>query len=371
MEISKSAETLLAAFDIASGGRVKIELYTIRAAFLSAFPQWQGSADRRERLRVLLDELSAAERVRLPGDLRRAWEPMPAPSLPKWLMIVRQDGPESKTFDHRTFPWVDEMVFVSGLRTVANPEELSRIHEFLKDHPERRPIVPVKERSFQLFGDEKRLDTLRKTKLFDAKRLTLALLRCRDVPASLQCVPAPNRSSSTWLIVENEAAFHSFIRLNRRLALHAGIVLGSGRNVLRAVDFLATLNATSTQRDYLYFGDIDRDGIEIPALLDRRLQKCTGHRVIPAEQYYDWLLSNSGISGDSPAGQEINPLLSWFSPTLGIRVQAALARGRPLVQEAIGWEFLSAQYNIARITNVDPEDVGFWEGESAVRLVDE
>jgi hypothetical protein len=35
----------------------------------------------------------------------------------------------------------------------------------------------------------------------------------------------------------------------------------------------------------------------------------------------------------------------------------ALARTRPLVQEAIGWEFLSAQFNI--VINANEEHVGF------------
>jgi hypothetical protein len=347
MKISKQAEVLLDALDAASEGRMKIGLEFVRAVFLKAFPQWQGLADRRERLRTLLDELASAERVRLPKDRRRGWEQSPAPALPRSIMIAREIVPAEAPFDHRTFPWVLELAFVVGLRAVANANELRCIHDFLKDHPERRPIVPVKERSFQLFGDEKRLDSLRKTKLFGAGRLTLELLRCRDVPASLPCVPAPQASNGMWLIVENEAAFDSFTRLNRVIALHSGVILGSGRNVLRAVDFLARLIASSAHRDFLYFGDIDRDGIEIPALLDRRLHRHAGHRVIPAEEYYDCLLTVSGIGGNSPAIAESDPVVSWFSPRTRDRIQAALAGTRPLVQEAIGWEFLSARFNLA------------------------
>ena len=183
MKISKPAEVLLGALETAAGGRVKIELEAMRAAFLEAFPQWQGSADRRERLRALLDELAATQQVRLPGDRRRGWEQTPAPPLPRWVMIAREAAFAEASFDHRSFPWVLELAFVAGLRAVANPNELRRIHDFLRDHPERRPIVPVKERSFQLFGDEKRLDALRKTKLFEAGRLTLVLLQMEPCKA--------------------------------------------------------------------------------------------------------------------------------------------------------------------------------------------
>jgi hypothetical protein len=70
--------------------------------------------------------------------------------------------------------------------------------------------------------------------------------------------------------------------------------------VLRAVDFLATLVASSAHRDFLYFGDVERDGIEIPRLLDQRLHERTAHRMTPAEQYYE-LLRAAGIGGDSLA----------------------------------------------------------------------
>lgn len=346
MQISKQAEVLLNALDAASEGRMKIDLESVRAVFLKTFPQWQGLADRRERLRTLLDELASAERVQLPKDRRRGWEQSPAPALPRSVTIVREAALAEAPFDHRSFPWVVELAFVAGLRAVTNSYELRRIHEFLKDHPERRPVVPVKERAFQLFGDEKRLDDLRKTKLFDSDRLTLEMLRCRDVSASLPCVPAPRPSNSTWLVVENEAAFDSFTRLNSALALHAGIVLGSGRNVLRAVDFLATLLASSPHCDLLYFGDIDRDGIEIPALLDRRMNKHGGHHILPADKYYDWLLTVSGIGADTQTSDDLNSTVDWFAPSMRGRILAALSRPRPLVQEAIGWEFLSAQFKV-------------------------
>lgn len=346
MEISKPATVLLNALKTAANGRAKIRIDTIHAAFLSAFPQWQGSADRRERLAALLDELATAKHVRLPNDRRRAWEQVPSPALPRWLTIVREVPDIRQAFDYRSFPWVPELAFAASLRAIGNPDELRRIHEFLKGTPQRRPIVPVKERSFQLFGDEKRLDALRKTTLFASGRITLDLLRCRDVPASLPSVPAPEPSTGRWLIVENEAAFHSFVRLNALRSVHSGVVLGSGRNVLRGVDFLAELATPSVPKDFLYFGDVDRDGVEIPALLDRRLQARLGQNVYPAEQYYDWLLTAAAITDDMPVADIRCSAVDWFPPMMRRRIRAALSKGAPIVQEAVGWEFLCEKLSI-------------------------
>jgi hypothetical protein len=54
-----------------------------------------------------------------------------------------------------------------------------------------RPTVPMRERSLELFGDEKRLDRLATTRVFASGALTLDLLRCHSVsiPFASQWVP--------------------------------------------------------------------------------------------------------------------------------------------------------------------------------------
>ena len=51
-------------------------------------------------------------------------------------------------------------------------------------------VVPARERSLEVFGDEKALDRLAGAALFGPGRLTLALLRCRRVVPRLHCEPA-------------------------------------------------------------------------------------------------------------------------------------------------------------------------------------
>lgn len=144
---------------------------------------------------------------------------------------------------------VSELAFVAGLRHLRDAKNALQIHTFLKNGGSKRPVVPVKERSFVLFGGEKRLDALRLSQLFTSGRVTFDMLRCRPAPATLSCVPSPRSASEPWLIVKNEATFHSFCRLNAQLALHADIVLGSGNAVLRATEFLGTLLATTGAKE--------------------------------------------------------------------------------------------------------------------------
>jgi len=350
MELSNGSENFLAALKLAGAGRVKLKLETVQAEFLKTFPHFQGSVDRRQRLRESLDELAATGSVRLPADERKGWEHVPAPALPKWILFERALAQPKERFDHRAFPWVGELGFVVGLRALRHPDEVRRIHEFLRNGGRQRPIVPVKERSYEIFGDEKRLDSLLNSQLFAKERLTLEILRCRQVPASLPCVPASCTAKQPWLILENESTFHSFCRLNRLVNQHNGIVLGSGIAVLRATDFLAGLLQSTTSghvKQFLYFGDLDHDGIQIPFQLDKRLGDQYGIQVQPAEQYYLWLLDASGVGFSDSLAEGHSGSISWFPSAMRKRIHIALLRSRPLVQEAIGWEFLATKFGLA------------------------
>jgi Uncharacterized protein conserved in bacteria C-term(DUF2220) len=355
MEPHNATENFLAALKNASAGRAKLKLDVLQTEFLKTFPHWQGNADRRDRLRALLDQLAVIGSVRLPAHEGDGWERIPAPALPKWILFVRGPAMQKERFDHRTFPWVPELAFVAGIRTLLHPDELRRIHDFLRNGGRKRPIVPMKERSYELFGDEKRLDSLQNSQLFRSGRLTLETLRCRPVPASLPCVPASIEARQSWLIVENESTFHSFCRINRLVNLHSGILLGSGVAVLRAAEFLARLFQPSSevqQKQFLYFGDIDQDGIQIPFQLNQRLWNQFKVHVLPAEQYYQWLLDVRGLKSQPCSAEHRCAAVSWFPPQIRDRISIALGQTPAVVQEAIGWEFLAAKFGV-------PNDVPF------------
>jgi hypothetical protein len=350
MELYNASEKFLAALKNASGGRARLKLDAVQAEFLKTFPHFQGSADRRERLRVLLDEMAAAGSVRLPANERNGWERVPMPALPRWILFARDTAQATEKFNHRSFPWMPELAFVAGLRALRHSDEVRRIHEFLKNGGQQRPIVPVKERSYELFGDEKRLDSLLNSQLFSEGRVTLEMLRCRQVPASLPCVPGLRDAKEPWLILENESTFHSFCRLNRVTHQHCGIVLGSGIAVLRATDFLAGLlqgHPVGQTKQFLYFGDLDHDGIQIPLSLNQRLQDQFGIQVRPAELYYQWLLDARGIEHPVSVTERHSAAVTWFPSSMRERTRIALQQPRPVVQEAIGWEFLAAKFGIA------------------------
>lgn len=344
MATDSQSEDFWVALDRSSEGRVTLALDTVQSVFLNTFPHWQGSIDRRERLFSLIDELAKAARLRLPQNPRLGWERVPSPALPRWIKLVRESVKPEPPFDHRRFPWVSELAFISALRRLRDAKDALRIHEFLKDGGRNRPIVPVKERSFGVFGDEKRLDALTSSQLFSPGRLTLDVLRCRHVPATLSCVPSAREAPQPWLIVENEATFHSFCRLNSERSIHAGIVLGSGNAVLRATEFLASLLAPTRANELLYFGDLDMEGVQIPFQLHARLKASSSISVVPATEYYTWMISQHRPT-ERAATVEF-PALKWFPADLRSQIAAVLALRPRVPQEMIGWEWLCRKFSI-------------------------
>ena len=161
-----------------AAGAARIDLDTIQSALSVAFPHLDGSPDRRAKLREMLDTLAASRLLRIPADRKRGWQNKPAPPLPLRVTLVRETPQKSPSFDHRRFPWVRELAFIAELPLLHTPEDALRLHRFFKNGGGNGPIVPTKERSWQIFGEEKRLDDLQRGELFNIGRLTLEMLRC-------------------------------------------------------------------------------------------------------------------------------------------------------------------------------------------------
>jgi len=74
---------------------------------------------------------------------------------------------------------------------------------------EARTIIPMRERSHEIFGDEKRLDALATSSLFAPGRLTLATLFTGRIPPPLayECLA----DGGTIPVIENSDAFEASI----------------------------------------------------------------------------------------------------------------------------------------------------------------
>lgn len=340
-------ERFIAALRAEAQCAARLNLDGIQRAFSAALPHLDGAPDRRTKLAAVLDSLRTRNIIRVPADRRRGWQPRPLPALPLSITFQRPLVQETVSFDHKSFPWACEMAFVAEFPTLRSLDDVMRLHKFFKDGGGGSPIVPTKERSWQIFGEEKRLEELHGGQLFAKGRLSLDLLRCRSITQILAVSRAPRAVAAPFLIVENESTFHSLCRLNSQLCEYVGVIFGSGNVVLKAVDFLHDLGRAVGITTFRYFGDLDPRGLRIPFALCRLMAKCNLTLTLE-ESLYAELLRTPITSVGRPQHAD-DEVMAWVPQSLREEVRKKLSNVGRVAQESLGWERLCA------LRGVDPQ----------------
>lgn len=245
----------------------------------------------------------------------------------------------------REFPWVPELAFLREARVNLPFDELRRLNDFLRPDGVKRPVVPIKERSLQLFNDEKRLDVLADSVLFREGRLTLAQLRCEVVAEPLAWKRGPAEAAAQPVIVlENAATWHSYARWNQETAQFSAVIYGGGNRFVDGVAFLSEIfRELGGPRRVFYFGDLDAAGLRIPRRASARALMLGLPPVEPhVWSYYRLLESTANFA--QPAGDEAATLTDceWLGELAGA-AHALCGANRRLAQEHIGWEFLHSR----------------------------
>ncbi len=250
----------------------------------------------------------------------------------------------SDKFDPTTIPWETEMKFIVEARVMVNPEDLLRLNTFFKDQNRQRPVVPIKERSLQIFGDEKRLDLLLGSTLFRPDRLSLELLKCEIIGEPFGWKRGPTDTGKV-LVVENAATWHSYSRWNTHTRQFSAVVYGCGNRFAESTRHFADILAefSSPQRVF-YFGDLDPQGLRIPIEASQKSVSLGLPRVEPDLWSYANLLKiGHGKEVLFDAGEPASITeFEWLSH-LAEPARIILESGKRLAQEYVGWEFLSTQ----------------------------
>lgn len=233
-----------------------------------------------------------------------------------------------------------ELAFVRDARLNIRFAELRRINAFFLNGGANRPCVPIKERSLEMFGFEKRFDALVGSVLFGVGRLSLEQLRCFFVtePLGWQRGPA---SQGPLLVLENAATWDTFRRWNDAHPTFSAVVYGQGNCFVDRVPFLIEIfRELGGPRPVLYFGDLDASGLRIPARASREAQRLGLPPVEPYLDAYRALLSQAARA--TPANED-DPIhredVNWLGP-LAQEAWRILERNQRLAQEWVGWEYL-------------------------------
>jgi Uncharacterized protein conserved in bacteria C-term(DUF2220) len=227
--------------------------------------------------------------------------------------------------------------------TPAEQRILRKVNRWLADRGQTAPLCGTRERSLEVFGDEKLLDErLRYGRLFGSGLLSYALLRTRRVAPGL--VSEGVGDAPAVLVVENADTFRTLTDILSAMdAPPVGIVAwGAGAAFEQSCEALLRLQISGQplQRAF-YFGDVDPSGFRIPA---RATQLLAPLALMPARPLYELLLDRDqrGASRERLT-QDSEQHLRWLGDGLASRAWAVMEAGGRLAQEALSAEVLSAR----------------------------
>jgi hypothetical protein len=269
---------------------------------------------------------------------------IPLPAETRWrdaFGFVPPSDEEARLI--REFSWEPELAFLRQAKVNLPFAELCQLNQFLKDRPPAMEIVPIKERSLQIFGDEKRLDVLLTSSLFRPDRLELGKhLGCEIIGVPLAWKRGPAKAAAQpIIIIENAATWHSYCRWNSERAFFSAVVYGDGNRVVDGIRYLADIfDELGGQRRIFYFGDLDPQGVLIPQEASGRGQAMGLPLFEPHAWSYRELL-RLGAGRGQP--YECEPPSSTLCDWLGENAEPArllFASGKRLAQELASWDFL-------------------------------
>jgi hypothetical protein len=266
---------------------------------------------------------------------------LPLSSESRWMQAFNFQPPsDAERQAINGFPWTPELSFLREIRTQIPFDDLRRLNAFLLTKSASQPAVPIKERSLQIFGDEKRLDTLLGGALFRDGRLRLEQLDCYLVTEPLGWQRGPSNTGSV-IVLENAATWDSYRRWNGQSRVFSAVVYGQGNCFSERVPFLEELfRELGSLQKVFYFGDLDAAGLKIPARASQKALKTGLPPIQPHLPSYRMLLSLSerktAANEDDPARRED---FDWLGELAGEAWQSIGSEHR-LAQEWIGWELL-------------------------------
>jgi hypothetical protein len=302
-----------------------------------ADPASRGSTNRRHLLATAIEELADAGVLRLPS--QRSYDRTELPALPHFVTVplgtpVQQ--PRHHTVWHPALSWVPDTRL-----TPAQRSALERVNRWLHGNRDEL-VVPVRERSLEIFDDEKAIDRLQTTGLFGAERLTFDLLRVYRAVPRLHVEPVG--PGGVLLIVENSDTFDSLCRALARRPGRVGLVgWGAGGAFEASVRSIGRLDRLVT--GVRYFGDLDERGLRIPASASLVATADGLPAVCPATGLYTALLrlgrpqpvrSRSGAARPGLPATRADELVRWLEPSQRDLAVQLLRAGRRLAQEAVG-----------------------------------
>jgi hypothetical protein len=293
----------------------------------------------RSRVLTAITELADDGRIELP---RTKYDRAAHPPLPSWVsrpaaLKSPRPTPQPPVW-HAELAWAAQL-FDNGTLTAAEQTTLIAINAWL---PRRRGIsVPMRERSLEIFGDEKLLEILVSGPLFTNGRLSPNLLEAFPCWPPVEQV---NRGPGDWIFVENYTTYYSLGQRAQQVSEFTGrIIWGSGNQV--GTRLSALVQSEPPPPRCFYFGDIDAGGFRIAATTTSKADSLGLPPMTPARGLYRLALQHGRARDDPRAAPNATSQMwaeTWLGGQLGADAADVVRAGRRIVQECVGKEVLDA-----------------------------
>lgn len=309
----------------------KVDLVMLRSLWLDAHPEQLETHDRDHRLLDALKKGQELGLLKLPAP--GSFEKFGRPPMPTFVTLARERK-QKPSVDYTQVAWVPELGFWPSLSLVELATAVL-INEWLIARRGRFLTVPLRERSLEIFGDEKYLDSrVRGDALFGGK-LPLSSIGAMRVEHPLAYRPADAKGKPV-LVVENHHTFWSLGEWNQQAREYSAIVFGSGNTLCASGMALAEVMRDRDATSAEYFGDLDPEGVSIPIKFNRM----NVQQLIPCDRFYRSLLEIGKRRGGVEPQVSYQVLASSWLPRLAEQIIALWSQGDWMPQEAIGLEYL-------------------------------
>lgn len=325
----------------------RVELTEIHRAFDDAFRAWRSPV----KVSVLRKAMDVLEKEGLVGFPPRrdasCWETRTLGTPPTYLRRIRRTPREERP---RDTVWHPRLTNAANSARGRGLERLLLLNAFLQKESRQgktQDAVPFRERSLEIFGDEKTLENIigRRVEADGSSEIVVAgSATLRDVGCVAPAMPLGwlgadgETATRDILVVENHHTWASLAGWNERERAFAAVALGSGDVVRGAGHFLAKL-ASRFGGGCVYFGDIDANGLYIPARFNASASRDVP-RLRPALFLYDLLLKVGRPAPAPPTTIEIEGL-DFLPGEPGRRSREIISAGARVAQEWVGTKVLS------------------------------
>jgi hypothetical protein len=331
---------------VTEGPGIRVGRETIWKAFAKVFPDRPHGPGEREWLMRFLEEGEEQGRLRLPARSGKRWDRTLLPAIPTSIDKV-VEAKERRSTEWQQRPWHPELQWVISLSALSEAQ-VSFLEAVNKGLVERRFLTPapLRYRSLELTGDEKRLGQMLTTSLFGEGRLSLEHLGCYpEVPPLAYEVVG---EAPLALGFENAGPFHVALREIQKMpkAPYGVLIYGGGNEVRKSIAYIEGKGLELERIDYV--GDLDAAGLRIGKGLeaDQRAGRGAPVEVKPASAMHRMMLESaatfgfrdgwpsSGVIGEEDA----LGLTAHLGEDVREAVQRILGMGNRIPEEVLGPE---------------------------------